>query len=83
MMKRCKTLRPEQDALYWSLLGRFNREKPEEQKLERFKKNKADDNATDGQPPSKKRKPFQVPILDFVIISFSLKFVVEILEQAM
>ena len=58
--KRCPNPRDEQDALYWTLLGRFNDDKPEEQKGTRFASTKRASKADIEESEAKRRKPSQV-----------------------
>ena len=58
--KRCPHPRDEQDALYWTLIGRFNDDKPDEQKGARFNHGKRSSKDDISQSETKRRKPSQV-----------------------
>ena len=58
MNARCKNPKEWQDALYDSLIGRFNRQKPDEDKVKGTKRVVTE--VPTGQPSTKKRKATQV-----------------------
>ena len=69
--KRCPHPRDEQDALYWTLIGRFNDDKPDEQKGARFNPGKRSSKDDISQSETKRRKPSQVILCFFIFIGWT------------